>query len=656
MKPWKEVIDGIRNAVLGKEVREDLAQMGEYVEQFANTAGENIQKAIDPTLSLSGKAADAAKVGEAVNAEATRAKAAEKANAKGVSQLKGNKIDKPTAPDDGKIPRAKGGDVEWVEVGQPTDEQTNSAVTKWLDEHPEATTTVQDGAITEQKINVKFFPYIKNYYVAPEMFGAVGDGKTDDSFAIQKALDFGGVCILHEKTYLIQKPLIVDVNKSALRGCSSRSAIEAGTDFDDSTYNACVIFCSKNGDYFTRTTRENEHGCFRINANHHVAMRIGGPADTPIEGACECQTFHNIMCVQASSAMVIGPHAYRNDYRQIDTYDCDFAITTPEWTDCNEVNTFYNCGFWAGSVDIVIPSTFISCTFHLELQQDSKKGYKYAHRFDNGNYNLIGCHFEYLTPADLSGVDCEIDCGLVAVDALVYIEGAHMVFTSLNNTLTVNNYLFYCIGGQSGLPTGFTLNHCATKYLFNTAKLANGALANWGLVSYNGEYKNSWQAPDNAEFTYNKNTEKIFSDSITPLTKIGVSEIIDYDYNDETHTLTAKNTTDGQVVTIGKTVPVNSARGVHYRVKATANENANISINLNTNLGLIFLDSNGNSLNANAISVNNNFQYQTGESLDYSIWLAIPAGCTSVIYGVGIIGAIGTGNTITVEECYVELV
>lgn len=66
MKPWKEVIDGIRNAVLGKEVREDIAQMGEYVEQFANTAGENIQKAIDPTLSLSGKAADAAKVGEAV--------------------------------------------------------------------------------------------------------------------------------------------------------------------------------------------------------------------------------------------------------------------------------------------------------------------------------------------------------------------------------------------------------------------------------------------------------------------------------------------------------------------------------------------------------------------------------------------------------------
>ena len=77
MKPFKEVIDGIRKAVMAHEVREDLAQMGEYVEQFANTAGENIQKAIDPTLSLSGKAADAAKVGEAVNAESERAKGVE---------------------------------------------------------------------------------------------------------------------------------------------------------------------------------------------------------------------------------------------------------------------------------------------------------------------------------------------------------------------------------------------------------------------------------------------------------------------------------------------------------------------------------------------------------------------------------------------------
>lgn len=65
MKPFKEAIDGIRKAVMASEVREDIAQMGEYVEQFANTAGENIKKAVDPTLSLSGKAADAKATGDA---------------------------------------------------------------------------------------------------------------------------------------------------------------------------------------------------------------------------------------------------------------------------------------------------------------------------------------------------------------------------------------------------------------------------------------------------------------------------------------------------------------------------------------------------------------------------------------------------------------
>lgn len=66
-----------------------------YVTQISNEswtqaiqAVEELKNTIDPTLTLSGKAADAAKVGEAVNAEATRAKAAEEENAKGVSQLK----------------------------------------------------------------------------------------------------------------------------------------------------------------------------------------------------------------------------------------------------------------------------------------------------------------------------------------------------------------------------------------------------------------------------------------------------------------------------------------------------------------------------------------------------------------------------------------
>ncbi len=125
-----------------------------------------------------------------------------------VGALKEDKVDKPTTHDDGKIPRAKGGDVEWVEVGQPTDEQTNSAVNKWLDEHPEATTTVQDGSIEEQKINKNFLPWIKKDYVTPQMFGAKGDGITDDSESFKEALKHKCVFI-PSGTYILSTNLVV---------------------------------------------------------------------------------------------------------------------------------------------------------------------------------------------------------------------------------------------------------------------------------------------------------------------------------------------------------------------------------------------------------------------------------------------------------------
>ena len=91
-KTFPEAISGIRSAVMASEVREDIAQGMEYVEQFANTAGENIQKAIDPTLSLSGKAADAKATGDVIQSvrddlasEISRAKTAEKSNADNIA-------------------------------------------------------------------------------------------------------------------------------------------------------------------------------------------------------------------------------------------------------------------------------------------------------------------------------------------------------------------------------------------------------------------------------------------------------------------------------------------------------------------------------------------------------------------------------------------
>lgn len=84
----------------------------------------------------------------------------------GVSQLKEDldyKIDKPNLADNNKFPRAKNGNVEWVEQGLPTDEQTENAVRNWLGEHPEATTTVQKDSIDIVKFTANMQKLARNF-------------------------------------------------------------------------------------------------------------------------------------------------------------------------------------------------------------------------------------------------------------------------------------------------------------------------------------------------------------------------------------------------------------------------------------------------------------------------------------------------------------
>ena len=106
------------------------------VESAANATKGVVDKIIDPTLSVSGKAADAAKVGEAVNAESERAKGVE-------SQIKED-----IATERKRIDVLNEGGLNLK------DEVIDTSIKQWLDDHPEATTTVQDGAVTYKKLSV----------------------------------------------------------------------------------------------------------------------------------------------------------------------------------------------------------------------------------------------------------------------------------------------------------------------------------------------------------------------------------------------------------------------------------------------------------------------------------------------------------------------
>lgn len=54
---------------------------------------------------------------------------------------------------EGQVLALEDGEPTWKSVASPTDAQVDAAVDDWLDEHPEATTTVQDGDITYAKLD-----------------------------------------------------------------------------------------------------------------------------------------------------------------------------------------------------------------------------------------------------------------------------------------------------------------------------------------------------------------------------------------------------------------------------------------------------------------------------------------------------------------------
>lgn len=112
-------------------------------------------------------------------------------------------IYKPTLEDNNKFPRAKDGNIEWVEQGMPTDEQTANAINNWLNAHPEATTTVLDGSLTESKFTNNLKLYTLKDYITPEMFGAKGDGITDDRNAFMQAIQSNKTLVIPNKKYLL---------------------------------------------------------------------------------------------------------------------------------------------------------------------------------------------------------------------------------------------------------------------------------------------------------------------------------------------------------------------------------------------------------------------------------------------------------------------
>lgn len=128
----------------------------------------------------------------------------------------------------------------WVDKNE---EQVHAYVTSWLDEHPEATTTVQDGALTEVKFSDELKLQAIKDYVTPQMFGAKGDGVTDDTAAVQAALAASNVVYLPRGRYLISDTIDIPAGKTLqMEGYIESLAGKDPADFADA--GVAVIYFS----------------------------------------------------------------------------------------------------------------------------------------------------------------------------------------------------------------------------------------------------------------------------------------------------------------------------------------------------------------------------------------------------------------------------
>lgn len=133
-----------------------------------------------------------------------------------------DEYNQPTYGTDGQSLRTKGdGKTEWADVGLPTDEQTAEAVSNWLDNHPEATTTVLDGSLTDAKFSSTLKLHTLKDYVTPQMFGAKADNVADDADAFQAAIDSGKPVVIPRGEYKLSHSLLVSESGTIISGCGS---------------------------------------------------------------------------------------------------------------------------------------------------------------------------------------------------------------------------------------------------------------------------------------------------------------------------------------------------------------------------------------------------------------------------------------------------
>lgn len=337
-----------------------------------------------------------------------------------------DEYNQPTNGTSGQSLRTKGdGSTEWVDEGLPTDAQTAAAISAWLALHPEATTTVQDGSLTDAKFSAELKLKALKDYVTPQMYGAKGDGIADDTDAIQAAIDSGKYVLLPYGTYLISRT--IEIN-TGLQGSLSfvgmgseilgnpptdrprKVIIKAATSFIGS---ALFELTSARNCYFANFSAE----CGRSWDNYVM----GGSTTLDNVFVLTNSPYNkfeaiNFKGANAAAFKVIGT-TYTNSF-----YNCAFSASDIGYDshECPDHCTtwFYNCRFEGNEVAGALITgrmiSFSGCAFEGGLGDGVQIGYTGISTYDIAFYSCdIEANYGYAMKFNTNVQEITYDCGQI---------------------------------------------------------------------------------------------------------------------------------------------------------------------------------------------------------------------------------------------------
>lgn len=418
-------------------------QLNTDIQKWLNTNIKPVGSAVmvDTSLTVTGAAADAkatrsaiekaiaesiseflitiddslTKINEAAQAAATGAK---------IQEVNNLKINKPVASPnglEGQILKTNGdGTTEWIDKATPTMEEINNCISAWLDNHPQATTTVEDYSITKDKIAKHTL-----VYATPEEYGAFGDGEHDDTQALQTAITENNYIIL-TGIYKISNGILLHSNL-VIKGYNNTRIIKDSQSsftyanfysYDVPISNVIIENCIfEGGNFWTNQTisgRNNDYG-----------IRVDS-ADNFIIKQCIFKDFG------ACSISFIGENCFIAENNII--YTKDFNVQSGEPN--------YNFGIAYSGQKINIYKNFIKGTIQGILSGQTNKNVKIV----ENDIQTNGQHGFYLEHANniLIANNLVHNCTLVGIK--IQRASDNLTFKDIN---IVNNNILSC--GAQGI-------------------------------------------------------------------------------------------------------------------------------------------------------------------------------------------------------------